>query len=232
MKEAIFLYFFSAVLLVSVFFIYQKRKKHSKNPQLYKIQAKFKNTKANSITCLLCGIFLMGLFVFLGYKTNQKLQHNFLIGIIIGAFICLTSIAALLFNFKAYLYVDNGCIKGKYHWFGKIDCNITDVDFVLGQGNSLTIQLNNGKRHTIMGIENAFSLSSAIRQNMSFETTEQPIVLIENLNALKSAKKQGVINVCLCLVLMFINIFVTVFLTGERDLHEFSKTDWIIFIIS
>ncbi len=30
---------------------------------------------------------------------------------------------------------------------------------------------------------------------------------------------------------MFINIFATVFLTGERDAHEFSKIDWIIFAI-
>ena len=30
---------------------------------------------------------------------------------------------------------------------------------------------------------------------------------------------------------MFINIFVTVFLTGEREMHEFSKIDWTIFAI-
>ncbi len=178
----------------------------------------------------LCGLAFIGMYIFLNI-VDPEATSELLTFLIIGIMLCLVVIPSWLLNLGAYIHIDETSIKAKYHWFGKIDCNISDVDFVLGQGNSLTIQLNNGKRHTIMGIENAFSLSSAIRQNMSFETTEQPNVLIQKLNDLKQAKKQGVINVCLCLALMFINIFVTVFLTGERDLHEFSKTDWIIFII-
>ena len=82
-----------------------------------------------------------------------------------------------------------------------------------------------------MGIENSWPLASLIRRNMLFKSTEQPETLIGKLNDLKSAKKKGLIYVCSGLALMFINIFVTVFLTGEREMHEFSKIDWTIFAI-
>ena len=66
---------------------------------------------------------------------------------------------------------------------------------------------------------------------MPFDVAEQPETLIEELNNLKSSKKKGLIYVCSGLALMFINIFITVFLTGEREMHEFSKTDWTVFAI-
>jgi hypothetical protein len=66
---------------------------------------------------------------------------------------------------------------------------------------------------------------------MRFDVTEQPEMLNEKLNNLKSIKKKGLIYVCSGLALMFINIFVTVFLTGEREMHEFSNIDWTIFSI-
>lgn len=66
---------------------------------------------------------------------------------------------------------------------------------------------------------------------MPFEVNEQPEALIEKLNNLKTTKKKGFIYVCSGLALMFVNIFITVFLTGEREMHEFSKIDWTIFAI-
>lgn len=70
-----------------------------------------------------------------------------------------------------------------------------------------------------------------IRRNMSFGVTEQPEVLMEKLNTLRSAKKKGLIYVCSGVALMFIIIFITVFLTGEREMHEFSNIDWTLFAI-
>ena len=66
---------------------------------------------------------------------------------------------------------------------------------------------------------------------MLFEIAEQPETLIEELNKLKAIKKKGLIYVCSGLALMFINIFITVFLTGDREMYEFRKTDWIVFAI-
>ena len=82
-----------------------------------------------------------------------------------------------------------------------------------------------------MGIKNSWPLASIIRRNMSFEVTEQPETLNEKLNNLKANKKNGLIYVCSGVALMFVIIFITVFLTGEREIHEFSNIDWTIFAI-
>lgn len=174
---------------------------------------------------------MIGLFIFIGFKDPDATLNGLLVGLVLGTLFGLIGTGFLLFNFKAFFYIDNGHIKGKYHYFGKINCNIGDVSFTLGRNQTLIIQLKDGKTYTIMGIENAWQLASIIRQNMPFEVAEQTETLIEELNKLKSSKKKGLIYVCFGLALMFINIFITVFLTNDREMHEFSKTDWTVFAI-
>ena len=145
--------------------------------------------------------------------------------------ICLVVIPSWLLNLGAYIHIDETTIKAKYHWFGKIDCKLSDVVFAVARVNTLIIQLKDGKTHTIMGIENSWSLCSVIRRNMSFDATEQPETLNKKLNNLKATKKNGLIYVCSGVALMFVIIFITVFLTGEREMHEFSNIDWTIFAI-
>lgn len=148
-----------------------------------------------------------------------------------GIIICVVVIPSWLLNLGAFICIDDDSIKAKYHWFGKIDCNLSDVTFAVARVNTLIVQLKDGKTHTIMGIANSWPLASFIKRNISFDVTEQPETLIEELKNLKSAKKKGLVYVCTGLVLMFVNIFITVFLTGERELHEFSTKDWTIFAI-
>ncbi len=177
-----------------------------------------------------CGLFFIGLYIFLNI-VDPKATSELLTFLIMGILIILVVIPSWLLNFGAFVHIDENSIKAKYHWFGRIDCKLSDVTFAVARVNTLIIQLKDGKTHTIMGIENSWPLASLIRRNMLFESTEQPETLIGKLNDLKSAKKIGLIYVCSGLALMFINIFVTVFLTGEREMHEFSKIDWTIFAI-
>ena len=177
-----------------------------------------------------CGLFFIGLYIFLNI-VDPKATSELLTFLIMGILIILVVIPSWLLNFGAFIHIDEDSIKAKYHWFGKIDCKLSDVVFAVARVNTLIIQLKDGKTHTIMGIENSWPLASLIRRNMLFKSTEQPETLIGKLNDLKSAKKKGLIYVCSGLALMFINIFVTVFLTGEREMHEFSKIDWTIFAI-
>lgn len=196
------------------------------------IKAIFKRKYLWNVISLLCGLFLIGLFILLFYIDSESTLRDLLTGIIVGAFICIVSTFSLFYNYKAYLYVDdNGYIKGKYRYFGKIDSRISDVEFASGKGNTLMIRLKNGKAHTVTGIENSWSLASVIRRNMPFEKTEQPETLIEKLNSLKSSGKKDLIYVCAGPVLMIIYIFVTVYFTGEREMHEFSNIDWTVFIV-
>lgn len=177
-----------------------------------------------------CGLFFIGLYIFLNI-VDPKATSELLTFLIMGILIILVVIPSWLLNFGAFIHIDEDSIKAKYHWFGKIDCKLSDVVFAVARVNTLIIQLKDGKTHTIMGIENSWPLCSVIRRNMSFDVTEQPETLNEKLNNLKATKKNGLIYVCFGVALMFIIIFITVFLTGEREMYEFSNIDWTIFAI-
>ena len=178
----------------------------------------------------LCGLAFIGMYIFLNI-VDPEATSELLTFLIVGIMICLVVIPSWLLNYGAFIHIDEDSIKAKYHWFGKIDCKLSDVVFAVARGNTLIIQLKNGKTHTIMGIVNSWPLASIIRRNMSFEVTEQPETLNEKLNNLKANKKNGIIYVCSGVALMFVIIFITVFLTGEREMHEFSNIDWTIFAI-
>ena len=216
---------------MSVFFVNKKQQNKYQTSSLLKTNGIFKCNKTYGITCILGGIFLIGLFIFIDFKNSEATLSGLLVDLVLGTIFVLVGIGFLLFNYKAFFRIDNGLIKGKYHYFGKIDCKLSDITFAVAQVNTLIIQLKDGKTHTIIGIENSRPLASVIRRNMSFEVTEQPETLIEELNNLKSAKKKGLIYVCSGVALMFVNIFITVFLTGEKELYEFGKIDWIIFAV-
>ena len=178
----------------------------------------------------ICGLFFIGLYIFLNI-VDPKATSELLTFLIMGILIILVVIPSWLLNFGAFIHIDEDSIKAKYHWFGKIDCKLSDVVFSVARVNTLIIQLKDGKTHTIMGIENSWPLVSIIRRNIPFEVTEQPEILMEKLNNLKATKKNGLIYVCSGVALMFVIIFITVFLTGEREMHEFSNIDWTIFAI-
>lgn len=178
----------------------------------------------------LCGLAFIGMYIFLNI-VDPEATSELLTFLIVGIMICLVVIPSWLLNLGAYIHIDETSIKAKYHWFGKIDCKLSDVSFAVARVNTLIIQLKDGKTHAIMGIENSWPLCSVIRRNMSFDVTEQPETLNEKLNNLKATKKNGLIYVCSGVALMFIIIFITVFLTGERELYKFSNIDWTIFAI-
>lgn len=195
------------------------------------IKAVFKKKYFWNVVLLLCGLFLIGLFVFIGYKDSEATAGDILSGVTIGTFFCILGIIFLLFNFRAYLYIDNGCIKGKYRYLGKIDCNIEDVDFVLPQISTLAILLKNGKRHIITGIENPRELSSAIRRQTFRLESEAPDDIRFELEAAQAIRKKKMFFVIGGIVLMFVNIFIAVFLTGGKEMYEFSKLDWSLFAV-
>ncbi len=184
-----------------------------------------------NIFCLLCGVFLIGLFLFVGHKDSEATLRDMLTGILFGVIISIFSIISLFFNLKAYFYIDENHIQSRYHFFGRINCNLSDVVFVLGRNNTLMIQLKDGKRHTIMGIENAWPLATAIREQIFHIETASPDDLISKLETAQAAHKKKLLYTLGSGALMFANIFIAVFLTGGKDMHAFTRTDWIIFAI-
>ena len=175
------------------------------------------------------GLLFIGLYIFL--ITMDDDSNGNLTFLIFGILISLVALWSWLLNYGAFLRVDENSIKAKYHWFGKIDSKLFDVTFATSKLNTLILQLNTGKTHTIIGVANSMQLASYIRRNMLFDPCEQPKEMIEKMNDLKALRKKGIIYVCLGVVLMFLNIFLTVFLTGEREISDFTQTDWTLFSV-
>lgn len=194
--------------------------------------ALFKKKSIWNILCLFCGLFLIGLFVFLGYVDSEATWGDLIAGVILGVAICIVSILSCFHNLNAYLSIDdNGYIQGKFNYFEKIDCHISNVDFVLAQNTILIIQLKTGKIYTIRNVMNSGELSYVIRRNMSFEATEQAEILIEKLPGLASSYKRSIAYFIIGVAMMFINIFITAFLTGMREMYEFSAIDWVVMAV-
>ncbi len=141
------------------------------------------------------------------------------------------SFLSLLWNRDAFFHISDNSVKAKYHLFGKIDCRLSDVEFVSAKINILIVQLKNGKCHTISGVKNSWELCRELRRKMSFEPAKSQEELIEKLSKLKADKKEKLIYCCCSTALLFVNIFIAVFLTDGREMYEFSKTDWIVFAV-
>ena len=77
------------------------------------------------------------------------------------------TIIPFLYNHKAYLYINDNKIVGKFGFFKRLECNISEVTFVLAQNNTIHIVLKDRKYH-IMGIQNAYAISAFIQQKCRF----------------------------------------------------------------
>lgn len=182
------------------------------------------------ILMLICGIFLIGLYAFPSI-TGRETAEGKLTHLIMGILCTLAAISALLFNHGAYIRIEENRINAKYHWFDRLDCAIDDIEFVLPKTNTLTFLLKGGKRHMIMGVENSWDLSSAIRRYVFGLETESPDSVRQKLEQAQATRKKALWWVLGLGTLMFANIFIAVLLTGGRELHEFSKLDWILFSV-
>lgn len=189
-----------------------------------------KKTSIWLILLLLCGIFFIALYIFLN-SVDSEATSELLTFLIFGILLILVTIPSMLLNHGAYIHIEENSIHAKYHWFGRIDCNIDEVAFVLPQINTITILLKNGKRHVIMGVENSWPLSSAIRRQIFALETESPNDLRQKLDHAQAVRKKELWWVLGCIALMFANIFIAVLLTGGRDLDKFGKLDWTLFAV-
>lgn len=188
----------------------------------------FVHKGAGSWLFLLCGIFFLGLYVFLN-TVDPAATGEVVIFIILGVVLCLSALISLQFNRGAHLCVDKAGIRARYHWCRKLDCAMGDVAFVLPQMNTLTILLKSGKCHTIMGVENSWELSRYIRRECFAPEAESPDDLRRELESAQAGRKTELGWVITGTVLMFANIFITVYLTGGRDLNAFGPRDWTVF---
>ena len=189
-----------------------------------------KKTNIWLVLFMLCGILLIVLYIYLNTVETNSSGGQLTI-LIMGILCGLLAVPPMLLNRGAFIRVEETGIKAKYHWFGKLDCRMDDVEFVLPQINTVTILLKNGKRHTIMGLENSWAVASAIRRQGFAVEKEAPDALRDKLAQAQAVRKKELLWVLGVGALLFVNIFITVWLTGGRDLDQFSQSDWIVFSV-
>lgn len=190
----------------------------------------FIHRKTTSWIIFLDGLVLTALYIFLSV-VDPQVPAGFPVLLIMGIAFSLLTVPSLLHNHGAYLHVEEGRIKARYNWFGKLDCSVDEVAFVMAQGCTLLFLLKNGKRCSISAVENAWPLCAAIRQQTFAPEREVPGVLQEKLNRLQAECKRAIWRMIGCMGLMFAGIFITIWLTGGRDLDAFSQTDWVLFSV-
>lgn len=187
----------------------------------------FIHRKITSWILFLDGLVLTALYIFLSV-VDPQVPAGFPVLLIMGIAFSLLTVPSLLHNHGAYLHVEEGRIKARYNWFGKLDCSVDEVDFVMAQEYTLLFLLKNGKRCSISAVENAWPLCAAIRRQTFAPEREAPGILQEKLNRLQAEHKRAIWWMIGCMGLMFAGIFITVWLTGGRDLDAFSQTDWVL----
>ena len=175
----------------------------------------------------ICSIFLIGLYFFLPVIDPEGTKGS-LSFLLMGVLLALVTIPSWTLNRGAFFHITEDAIRAKYHWFGKINCKLSDVTFVFPQINTLTICLKGGKYYTIMGISNSWQVASFISHRISFEVKDPPEALIKKLDQSKRSKMQYLIRCSIATALMLITPFITLFLTEEKSMHEFTRADWII----
>lgn len=150
--------------------------------------------------------------------------------IIFGVVLCLFSLPLILFNHKAYFFIDEGYVYAHYGWGQKLECKISNIKFAKASMNMLTVLLKNGKRHVIGGLMNSYSICEAILIGLDYEEEKSVEELKQALGDLKAKRKNGIYATFFTLFLMFSDIVFAVIFTGGRDFSDFSITDWIIWI--
>ena len=182
------------------------------------------------IVFLVMGLMWLALSGLLIIKKNITGIGDMIACILVAIIICSAGVVPFLYNYKAYLCIDNNRIKGRFGFFKRLDCDIADVTLVFARFDTMHVVLKD-RKYYIMGVENAYELSAFIRQSMPF--SPQPVTKerIENVKKCSRDQKKNTMLVFCGVGLSFVWIFITMFLTGARDTSDFSSMDWVYFSI-
>ena len=133
------------------------------------------------------------------------------------------------FNQRAFFRIEQGRILARYHWLGKMDCDLEEVAFAQSRDMTLNILLSNGKRHVIGFLSNASELCDEIRRKNFTMEQAAPEFLREQLEQIHQKRCRRIYWTIGGCALLFVNIALTVLLTGGREIYAFSPRDWWFF---
>ena len=172
-----------------------------------------------------------GVCVFIMINNNLTGIGNIVACLLVTIIICSFGTVPFLYNYKAYLQIDDNKISGRFGFFKRLECDINDVDYVLVQFDTMHILLKD-RKYYIMGIKNAYEVGGYIVSRIPFVFDGNKQDIVANLKKRKqSIKRNSILTFC-AVGLSFVWVLATVFLTGcKEQLSKFNHTDWIIFSI-
>lgn len=194
---------------------------------------KTKGFKIYNIVGIVSGLFLVGLFGALLCAGVYETLDNVLISVffcIFGTLVAAFCGLSMFVNRKAFIRVDEEKISAYCHFGLHLECGLAEVAAVSCTPYGLNIKLKNGKNYNLVNLENGYDLRRYIQKRILKEQVrldrEETIRQIVPLK--KKRKMEAIASVCTFL-LIFPCIIVAAWLTGWRDLHEFSTKDWTLF---
>lgn len=193
------------------------------------IKGMFKTKKGANLFCFISGLILIILLLINGPEKNNILSRFYAQIFSVAFVFCVCNIILYFLNFRAFLTVDEYYIQGKFNWFNKIDCYLTDIEYASMKNNILSLFLKNGKKVDVLGLDNLYDICTFIRENLKNDDVDIDEINIQ-YEAYTKQRKKEIIYVIVCCALMFAFIFITVGLTDGREIFDFNTTDKIIFL--
>lgn len=194
-----------------------------------------KFSKYSNIVGIISGLSLIVLFGFLMFVDLTMTIDDIIGGIffiIFGFFAFCFSSISLFYNSNAFLHMENNRITARFNWKTKLECDYSEIVFIEYGFYTLFIRLRNGKQYTIHNIENAESICFEIRKKLYDSITiNDKEKLHSEMIKLSAIRKNQLILIILGIVIIFVSIFVCATYTGEKELSDFTKNEWLIFII-
>lgn len=198
----------------------------------------FKNKNTFAIICIVVGVTIIALFtahIFSGAE-NPLHTNDMAFTIVcscLGLIPIVFGVLVMLHNRGSCLTVTENHISAKYNWNKKIMFYFNEIAFVDSQPFTLIIRTKSGKRYVIAGLINAQQICDTIRKKMPLEIDKAVTKesLLSEINLLPAKRKKEIIFLIIFNILNFLNILFCVFLTGEKDLTDFTRNDWIVFVI-
>lgn len=177
---------------------------------------------------LFLGVSSIGLYLFIASADTQTAHESIvLIRLIsLSILLCCISIIDIYLKHNTYLRINDHHLSARYHFYKKIECDLSKIEFTSSAFGILTLYLKNGTSYTITGLENGHLISSFILKNINVAFDQPLDDLFIELSILKNKRKRILpyFFIIISLWILFFIIFIS--LTGDKEFYEFTKRDW------
>jgi len=171
-----------------------------------------------------------GLFVFFLVNGMRAVGDIVLFSVITLIYYAL-AVILFLYNRKAYLQINDNRIVGKFGFFRRLDCDISEVTFVLVQNDTIHIVLKDQKYH-VVGIKNAYAIGALIQQKMPFSPCEATKEAVESIKKrIRSRKKNIILVFCMAGLSLVWLLAAFPLIDTSKEFSDFIPRDWWIFAI-